>query len=359
MIHLKTLNKTQLEDFISSGEFENYDFLPVTRHRAQSQIRNPKAKNDQTLLILAFDDDQLAGYIGCLPDAFTADGKVLNFAWLSTLYINDQYRGKRIAQTLLNKVFDEYRGNIAITEFTKEAESLYNKIGLFKYTKPKQGKRYYFKTDIETIIPSKKKSTKPLQPVFRIADSVANFFISIKNSYVKQPAFPFEILDKIDDESADFISKFKSNRTAEEINWAIENPWILEGETVEKKYLFSSYSKSFKYFWVKVYCDNKNLITCSLLILRDGHLKIPYLFSTSDVTQFIDFLSYFIVENNVNMMTSYQEELNQKIKTHLAFPDIHQRNIERRYMFHQNLLQHLPENFEPDFQDGDGDCLMT
>jgi len=359
MIHLKTLNKKQLNNFVSSGEFQNYDFLPITAHRAKSHITNPKANDDQTLLILAFDDDQLAGYIGCLPDEFTIDGKPFNYAWLSTLFISNQFRGRRIAQALLNKAFEEYQGNVAITEFTKEAESLYRKIGVFKYIKPKHGKRYYFRADLETIIPSKKEKTKPFKPVFKIADSVANFFISIKNSYVKQPGFPFEILDKPDAESADFITTFKSNRNADEINLAIENPWILEGETEDKKYLFSSYSQSFRYFWVKVYCDNNNLITCSLLMLRDGNLKIPYLFTNSDLTQFIDFLSYFIVEHRVKMMTSYQKELNEKINSNMSFPNIHQRKIERRYMFHQEFLDHLPKNFSPDFQDGDGDCLMT
>ncbi|RZJ47090.1 MAG: N-acetyltransferase [Chryseobacterium sp.] len=359
MIHLKTFNKKQLEIFVSSGEFQQYDFLPITEHRAKSHIANPKATDDQILLILAFDDEKLAGYLGCLPDEFTIDDKIFRYAWLSTLFISDEFRGKRIAQTLLNKAFDEYDGNIAITEFTKEAESLYNKIGVFKYIKPKEGKRYYFRTDLETIIPLKKEKTKPFKPVFKMADSIANFIISIKNSFVKQPNFPFEILDKIDKESTDFIEKYKSNRTAEEINWAIENPWILEGEKADENYLFSSYSQNFKYLWVKVYCDNNNLITCSLLMLRDGHLKIPYLFSNDDLTQFIYFISYFTVENNVKMMTSYQTELNEKIDSTLYFPNIHQRKVERRYMFHQKLLAHLPKDFNPDFQDGDGDCLMT
>lgn len=359
MIHLKTFNKKQLEIFISSGEFQSYDFLPITEHRAKSHIKNPKANDDQTLLILAFDDDQLAGYIGCLPDRFKINDQTINYAWLSTLFISNQFRGKKIAQTLLNKAFEEYHGNIAITEFTKEAESLYNKIGVFRYIKPKQGERSYFRTDLETIIPSRKEKTKPLQPVFRIADSVCNFFISIKNSFVKQSTFPFEILDTIDQESKHLISKFNSNRTAQEINWAIENPWVLEGSKPDKRYLFSSYSKSFRYFWVKIYDEDKNLITGSLLMIRDGHLKIPYLFSEDDLKPFIDFLSYFIVENKVKMMTSYHPELNDKIHSHLSFPNIHQRSIERRYMFHQDFFDHLPKNFSPDFQDGDGDCLMT
>jgi len=359
MIHLKTFNRKQLDSFVSSGEFQKYDFLPITEHRAKSQIANPKADHDQILLILAFYDDQLAGYIGCLPDDFKLDDETFRYAWLSTLFISSRFRGKKIAQALLNRAFDEYNGNIAITEFTKEAESLYNKIGVFKYIKPKEGKKYYFRTDLETIIPSRKERTKFLKPIFRIADSVANFFISIKNSFIKHPDFPVEILDHPDQESAAFVSDFKNHRIADEINWAIENPWILEGETRDERYLFSSYSKNFRYFWLKIYCENKNLITCSLLILRDGHLKIPYLFSIEDLTQFINFMNYFIIENNVKTMTCYQTELNQKIETSLSFPSIYERKIERRYMFHENLIHHLPQNFNPDFQDGDGDCLMT
>lgn len=359
MIHLKTLNKKELENFVSSRDFQKHDFLPITAYRAKSQIENPTANDDQILLVLAFDDDQLAGYLGCLPDNFDSNGEKFNYAWLSTLFISDKFRGKKIAQTLLNKVFEEYNGNIAITEFTKEAESLYKKIGVFKYIIPKTGKRYYFRTDFETIIPSKKQKTKHLQPLFKITDSITNSFISVKNSFLKKPNFHFEILDKIDSESEDFISKFKSNRTTDEINWAIENPWVLEGKTKEKKYLFSSYSESFKYFWIKIYDNNRALKIGSLLMIRDNHLKIPYIFAESDVERLVDFLAYFIVENKVKMMTSYHTGLNLKINSHKIFPKIYQRNIERRYMFHTNLLNNLPENFNPNFQDGDGDCLMT
>lgn len=359
MIHLQTFNKKQLDDFVSSGAFQDYDFLPITGHRAKSHIENPKASESQTLLVLAYDDDKLAGYLGCLPDDFKIDGEIFNYAWLSTLFISNEFRGKKIAQTLLNKAFEEYQGNIAITEFTKEAESLYNKIHAFTYINPKSGTRYYFRTDLQTIIPAKKKKAKPFKPFFSLADSLLNFFISIKNGFIKHPSFRFEILNKIDEESTEFIAGFKKNRVAEEINWAIENPWILEGNKADQKYLFSSYSKSFQYFWVKVYSDDNNLITFSLLMLRDGHLKIPYLFSIADLTQFVDFLSYFVAENKINMLTSYQTELNKNIDSNLSFPNIHQRKIERRYLFHQNLLDRLPKNFNPSFQDGDGDCLMT
>lgn len=359
MIHLQTLNKKELEVFVSSGEFQKYDFLPITEHRAKSQIKNPKAKDHQTLLILAFDEDQLAGYIGCLPDEITVDDEILRYAWLSTLFVSHHFRGKRIAQTLLNKAFEEYNGNLVLTEFTKEAESLYRKLGVFEYIKPKQGKRYYFRTDFETIIPSKKENTKSLKPIFKITDSVANLLISLKNTIVKKPQFKFEILDKIDKESSLFLANLNGHRNAEEINWAIENPWVLEGEKVESNYLFSSYSKQFKYYWIKIFNKKNEPITCSLLMIRDGHLKIPYLFTLSDLGQFVDFLNYFTINNKIKLMTSYSTELNKMIELKNSLPNIHERNVERRYMLHQKFVGKLQKNYNPNFQDGDGDCLMT
>ncbi|MBB4807715.1 GNAT superfamily N-acetyltransferase [Chryseobacterium defluvii] len=359
MIHLKTFNKKELAEFVSSGDFRKYDFLPITEQRAKSQIRNPKADDEQALLILAFDDDRLAGYLGCFPDHFLIDGNPVKYAWLSTIYVSNEFRGKRIAQTLLNKAFEEYNGAISITEFTKEAESLYNKIGVFQYIESKKGKRYYFRSDLATVIPSKKPETKPMKPLFRITDLGINSLLSVKNYFSEKPDFTFEILDKIDTESAEFISRFKSNRNAAEINWIMENPWVLEGKSKEEKYLFSNTAQVFRYHWVKIYDHHGVLETCSLLFIRDGHLKIPYLFSNSDLTLYIDFLSYFIIEKKIKTLTSYQTTLNEKIITAKGFPKIYERDFERRYMFHKRFFEKLPENFTPYFQDGDGDCAMT
>ena len=359
MIHLKTFNKKQLEAFVSSGDYKKYDFLPITQHRAVSHIRNPKANEDQALLILAFDDDQLAGYLGCFPDHFVTDEKTFSYAWLSTLFISNKFRGKRIAQSLLNRAFEEYHGNIAITEFTKEAEGLYNKMGVFQYIQPKPGKRYYFRTDLSHIIPSKKPRTKSLQPVFRLADALINTLISVKNSFAEKPGFRFEILNQIDEESKIFISQFKSNRNAVEINGLIDHPWVLEGKLKDENYLFSSYSKQFRYSWIKIFNEKNEPVTCALLLLRDGHLKIPYVFSEKGPDKFVEFLIYFILKNKVITLTTYQTDINRHIENSKKFPAVHKRNIERRYMFHKDLIAHLPESFDPGFQDGDGDCAMT
>lgn len=359
MIQLKTFNKKQLKDFVLSGKFKEYDFLPITEHRALSHIHNPKATDEQTLLILAFYEGRLAGYLGCFPDCFELDEKVIKYAWLSTLYVSEEFRGKRIAKRLLEKAIEKYEGHIAITEFTKEAEAFYNIMDVFEYILPKKGKRFYFNTDLATVLPDKKPKTKVLKSFFSLLDSTANSVISMKNILVRKPDFKFEILDCIDGESADFIDSFQNRRSTGEINLFIKHPWVLTGEKKDEKYLFSSYAETFKYFWIKVYDHQNSLITCSLLLLRDGYLKIPYLFSKSDTGCFIDFLSYFIVKNKIKALTSYQAELNKEIKHSKIFPKIYERDFERRYMFHKQLIQSLPEGFNPYYHDGDGDCMMT
>lgn len=357
MIELKTLSRKQLQEFITSRKFESYDFLPITEHRANSHILNPKAGDNDVLLTLALEGETLAGYLGTFPDHFISQGKIVKFAWLSTLYVSENFRGKRIAQQLLEKVFEAYQGNIAITEFTKEAEGLYNKTKQFSYITPKIGKRYYFRSDLETFLPAKDPKTKIAIPLLSVADFAANLLVSAKQTLKSKPKFRFEILSKIDAESDAFLTSFYSNRNSKEINWFIENPWVLENEKDQKNYLFSAYSKQFRYFWIKLYSAENQVETCTLFLLRDGHLKIPYLFSNGNLDNLAKFLIYFVADKKVKFVTSYQTELNSVLDK--GCDALYSKNFERRYLFHNQFLENLPQNFDPKFQDGDGDCALT
>lgn len=361
MIQLKIFNKQELEKFVSSGEFKQYDFLPITEHRALSHIHNPKATSEQTLLILAFYEGRLAGYMGCLPDYFDIEGTKIRFAWLSTLYVSDEFRGKKVAKALLQKVLDEYDNKVIMAEFTKEAEIFFNHIGSVENIFPKNGKRYYFRADTATVFSGKKEWIKTFTPLLHLVDTIANALIGIKNIRTGKPDFRFEVLDKMDVDIKNLVSSFKSQRTADEISYFIENPWILEGRKRDENYFFSSYAEVFKYKWVKIYNEQGNLETVSLLLLRDGHLRVPYVFSTesSDLKRFIQFLNIFIIQNRIKMMTVYNETLNQKIKESALLSSIYEKDFKRDYLFRKELLLSLPKNFNPQLQDGDGDCMMT
>lgn len=361
MIQLKTYNKSELEDFISSGEFRQYDFLPITEHRAMSHIHNPKATKEQTLLILAFYQGRLAGYMGCLPDYFEINGNIIRFAWLSTLYVSNEFRGKKVAKALLQKALDEYNNHVIMAEFTKEAEVFFNHIGNVENIFPKNGKRYYFRVDSATVFSEKKVWMKNLNPLLQLLDNLTNVLIGIRSSRIRKCEFRYEMLNQMDEEIKNFISLYQSQRTADEIKYFTTNPWILEGRKRNENYFFSSYAEVFKYIWVKIYDEQDKLETVSVLLLRDGHLKVHYIFSNgeSSLKRFIQFLNTFIIQNKIKMMTVYNEALNQKIKESQSLSRIYEKNFKRDYLFRKELLQSLPKNFNPHLQDGDGDCLMT
>ena len=358
MITLKCFNKKDLEELVRSEEYKSYDFLPITKHRALSQIKNPHASEHDILLTLAFEDHRLAGYLGTFPDELRIGNQPLKYAWLSTLFVNENFRGKRIAQQLLEKVFEQYDEKIAITEFTKEAESLYAKTKKFDYIAPKIGKRFYFRTDFETLVPHKKPQFSSLKPAFRVTDFLVNTSLSFRAKFARKKNINYTISTNIDEESEKFLEQFPLHRNAEILRWIMQNPWILEGNEPEKDYQFSSFSKEFKYYWVKIFDKNKRVKTVALLQTRNLHLKIPYLFSVDHFDDFTHFLEQFINEKNIKTLISYHDNLNEKLSSK-AFPKLYQKQAERRYLFHKELVKGLPEDYDPNFQDGDGDPVFT
>lgn len=122
MIRIETYNKIQLKELLNSDKFLSFDFLPITKHRALSHIQNPRAKDEDILLTLALEEEKLAGYLGTFPDEIITEENNIKFAWLSTLYVNENFRWKKIDQKLLDQAYLSYNNKIGITEFTKEAE---------------------------------------------------------------------------------------------------------------------------------------------------------------------------------------------------------------------------------------------
>lgn len=357
MIRFESLNKEELQEYIRSGKFSEHRFLPITAHRAISHTKNPKAEDKDILLTLAFWNDELAGYLGTLPDQIKIQEKTVKFAWLSTLYISEKFRGKKIAQNILNEVFQKYGYKIAITEFTKEAESLYLKTKLFSYIEAKNGMRYYLKAHLSQVLPQKKKILSSIIPVLKIADFAANRLHNLRRKFSSKRKTDGEILEKVDRESAAFLESFKKNRETEDLNWIMENPWVLEGEDQDTNYLFSSYAKEFRFYWVKLFDEKKSLQTCAMLQLRDGHLKIPYLFSRVGFQKLKYFLRNFCEEHQVHQLTVYHPELNVELTS--DFPTVYRKKIIRKYMMMNPMLQENPELYQNIFQDGDGDCVFT
>ena len=67
--------KKQLKKFVLSGDYKKYNVLSITRQRAISQIRNPLVQENDTLLIIAFNEKNeiIKRALIALPGIFIID----------------------------------------------------------------------------------------------------------------------------------------------------------------------------------------------------------------------------------------------------------------------------------------------
>jgi len=356
VINIVGLNKAQLKGFTQTIQFKNFEFAPISELRESSHIHNPRATDKDILLFLAYDDDQLAGYLGILPDDVNdKNGEKIHFGWLSTLFVSEKHRGKQIAQKLLYSAEEAYDKNLMITEFTPSAERLYRKIGLFEDLTSKNAMRYYYKSNLAELLPSKKTFFEKNKIWLKRFDNLINIFIPYliagKNNLYK-------ITKTIDKTLNQFLINQKKNpiaRNAEDFQWILDYPWLSQ-ETEQPNYLFSSYSKDYEMFWVSVY-QNQEIVAAMLCSVRNGNLKVLYYFGNVEFVAGI--LPKIIKKYKIKMMTIYDDKLNTVIQKNKTPKSIYKRPLKRDYLTHKEFKEKLGKDFKFNFTDGDGDFSFT
>jgi len=356
VINIVGLNKQQLKGFTTSEDFQKFPFAPTSSFREISHIHNPRAGENDILLFLAYDDDELAGYFGILPDDLTlANGEKIHFGWLSTLFVSENFRGMNIAPQLLFAAEKAYSKNLIVTEFTPSAERLYRKIGMFEDLLTKKAIRYYFKSNLAELLPSKKEIYEKNKRWLKRFDNLVNIFIPYLG---KNKNHLYKISKSTDQNLEKFISRQQKNpigRSAQEFQWMLDFPW-LSTEKEQPNYLFSSFSKTYDMFWVSVY-QNQEIAAAMLCSVRNGHLKVLYYFGNLNLIA--EILPKIIRKYKVKMMTIYDDALNSAIAKNKTPKALYKRPLERKYMIHKAFRKKMGKDFDFNFTDGDGDFSFT
>ncbi len=366
MIRIEALNRKQLQDYIDSPDFGEGEFIPISYHRAISQIKNPRAANDDILLLLAYNGEQLAGYLGILPDYLFIADKQIKIAWLSCIYVDKNHRGKKIAQKLVEKSLEIWNYNIILTEYTEPAKRLYNKMGEFANLPPKKkGIRLYLRSDLRYILPPKSIFFERIKPGLIILDKIFNTIFDLRFLFykVKLNKLKLEYLNEIDTESESFMkpkiynSIFK--RGAEELNWIIKNPWVISRKNIKcfsEKYHFSSLDKTFDFIPVKVKDEYGKVVFVAIFAKRNGRLKIPYIYYDS-VEIANEIIKYHLVKWKIKTATIYDEKIVDFIKKHKT-PALYKKDFIRNYLISKRISDFL-DHSDLNIQDGDGDAGFT
>jgi GNAT superfamily N-acetyltransferase len=368
MIEIRELNRADLLEYVQSEDFANQRDIPISIHRAVSHVNNPRADDDDILLLLAFENDRMVGYRGVIPDWFyineSAPEKV---GWLSCLWVSPDMRGKGIGVQMLHRASNLYADKILLTEFVPHLKSLYVGSGKISSTPiVKQGLRLYIQSDLATILPPKHPFFRRSSWLLKGMDSVFNLIFDARLKLLKptNPSARFEYIDNIDEESNQFLKRFQkgelSKRSAEEINWILNYPWILSApqkSALDRKYYFSSTAKSFRYVGLQLRNASNDITALMIFSIRDGVLKLPYIYHDDCLGDVIKVINQHIVKWRIKTFTTYHRELADQLRK-VKSPAVFKKEVERPYLVSFELEEMLSSS---DFilQDGDGDCAFT
>lgn len=368
----KILHK-ELSSFLESDAYKKSQYLPISRIRGLSHACNPRALPDDLVLVMVFDDGEMQGYLGILPDDLyfrttENDYQKEHAGWLSCMWVNPQLRGKGIAKLLINTVFESWEYRILVTEFTAAAKGLYDRTEQFTDLAKPQGIRAYMRLNLHYLLPAKnpQKWTK-FTTLLSLADGIFNLFNGIRLKFTAIPKSDYSFIPEIDAEAWDFIQKHRSpdelmRRDFEDLNWILANPWLQSGfeETAaSKRYHFSSVAKYFSFKALKIFNAHQEIAAILIVSIRDKNLKIPYCYVQAGSEDLVlNFIEKLMREQRLDMLTVFQQSIINQIKKNGKSFFI-KRTFQRHYILSKIFEKKLIKQPSVVIQDGDADVAFT
>jgi GNAT superfamily N-acetyltransferase len=372
-MNIKTIHHKDLHTFIESGEYQKSTYLPISSIRGLSQVKNPRALPDDLVLVMFFEQEEMQGYLGILPDNlyFKNDrGEIIveHAGWLSCIWVNPKLRGKGIAKLLMDTVFKAWDYRILATEFTPIAKGLYDKCGQFVDLAKPEGIRAYMRLNLSYLLPAKnpKKWTK-FKPLLKLTDAFINLFLSIRLLVFRPQKPKYLLLNDIDPEAAAFIDNNRSEdelmqKSVQDLKWIIGNPWLKTASKPDyesERYHFSSIADYFAFRIMKVYNIENQLIAVLILSIRDKNLKIPFSYLTSDAAKnTVAALEHFIRHEKLDMLTVFQSDISVALKKNCKSFFI-TRKMQRHYIISKKIKRNIGDSKGFSIQDGDADAAFT
>jgi GNAT superfamily N-acetyltransferase len=365
MISIRTFNSQQLADYIRSPEYDAFDFVPISRHRALSHLHNPRAEKEDILLLMAYEDDRPVGYLGVLPDHIMNGGQVIRCGWMSCIWIDDCQRGKGIARLLVETCDQVWQHKILGTDFAEASGNLFDKMGIFDELPLKQGVRLYVRSCLHRILPLKHTFFKQTAPVWKALDKLINLVFDLRFFFVRRTPFKTELISVMDQETVTFIETHNHNelfrRGIKELEWIKQYPWILSGpeDASSCKYHFSSLDCSFDFYIVKLRNKDHQLVAVLFLTKRDRSLKLPYVYITpGNELLTASCIEDFMLSWRIDTFTCYHPELSVIFKTQQTIA-LFKKTMKRRYIITKTLKGQMAGADEKLIQDGDADAAFT
>jgi hypothetical protein len=281
----RDIRKKELKQFIRSGEYASFSQWPVTPLRALSQAENPRAEDDDIVLILAIEEPYfLLGYVGLLPDVIRYNSINRRFFWNSCWWV-DPVKGRKAAMPLLSRAMTLTNHAMFIFDMTPHTSQIIRALKQFDFYPPLQGVRIYLRSFFGPYSRKRIPSPRFISQLFEFADTMMNLPVSIIHHFSKKRLRNTRIylskLTSLTDDCEKFIKKHNSNELtqwgAKEFNWILSNPWVEETEEKQSDipYFFTGNAGQFSQYVLKAE-KNNHIAGLMFLTLKDARLIISY-----------------------------------------------------------------------------------
>lgn len=370
-MHFKSLQLKELEGYIYSDAYIRSDYIAISKQRALSQQRNPRACPEDVVLVLVYEADELVAYLGVFVDDLHFQTGIEHVGWLSCMWVNPKMRGKGIAKKLLQTVFEAWEYKILVTEFTPAAKGLYDRSERFIDLATPKGWRGYLRPNLATLLPKKSPRWNKWKPLLRLADG----FLSIPNALrlwtrtipsIEKEGYSFEYLSELDEASWAFIQTQQQgeliHRDRAELDWLLRNPWLLQAPLKDRnatRYHFSSVATSFYFLAIKVYDAALEVVAVIILSYREGAVKLPYVYCQAGQEEIVwQLIDQHLVALKAETLTVFQPNLVETLSKR-RHPFFRLRGFQRHYIIGVVLQEALEATGAIRLQDGDADAAFT
>lgn len=361
-MEIKTIKLKELEAFVVSDAFIKCNAIAITDLRVKSLLNNPNARPDDVVLIVAFEDHQLLGYIGALPTNINN----VHGAWNSCWWVSKTAPGG-LSMQLMYQFVAAWDKKVLFSEMTPYTSKIVQAMGFCRH-ETIWGMRGFYRFHLSHYLLRKYKKLKWLSPLIKAADSVLNFGLNVfrGNGQSSMVNVSVDKLPYPDEEGIKFIHTHPGTRDRNNsavFRWINAFPWLTTEDSdavkdVDARYYFSYHTKHFDSYWLKFTMDGK-VLGLVMFSIRDFELKLPYVFfnATHLNVLALEIKRTLQKDKTLASVTTYDPGLGKYLQKHVhGF--IHKRPVPKYTAVSNEVLKALNNDY-PHFQMGDGDVVFT
>jgi len=365
MLRIDEYTISDLGQCLCPGRWFRCDPIPITKQRALSHVRNPRAEKTDVALLVAFDGEAVVGHLGVLPDKTFVNLSEQKIGWVTAWWADPDRKYAGVGLMLLIRALSLYEDRLGASGFSDDARRVYDATKRFVVIKDAQGISNIARLNLYHLLHRRLPSLARLRTVLGMVDAIVNGYIGIRQflwrkTHQLPDSCQIEYLVELDQEADEFIQRHSSDgltrRGARELNWIVNYPWIICAPLARgSNFHFSAQAESYSVYCIKIYAPN-GLVAVLLLTMMDGHVKVPYCYHSGQGKLIARVLCHFLIVQRAERLTVYEPALVEELSA-LRFPWLGRIHKRRTWIWSRECTGQGSNEFS--MQDGDGDCAFT